>query len=402
MNSAILFILIIVVSYLVGAIPFGYLIARWKGIDIQKQGSGNIGATNVGRVLGRRFGLLAFGFDFCKGVVPTACAVWLGGEQGASSNLLGVAAGMATILGHMFPVYLRFRGGKGVATGAGVVLVLAPMAAFGALVIFAACILVSRYVSLASMVAALSLCVFDLVFSPAAWAMDQLPVTLFCIVAAGLVIFRHRGNIQRLLDGTEHQIREGLGTLRWTKMIHVLVLGLWFGSNFFFSLVATPVIFSSFARVNNDPGRRLPFLKETFTQEDASRLAGLAVGPIFPWYFMLQGTCGVVALVTAAAWMTGSLSAPVHRLRFNLLALALMTVFVGLLIAARVEGLRAARFADDAGIAMTARSEFGRWHGYSLLLNFATLGLVGFALGLAARLPEEFLLDPETTSSSEC
>src|SRR5947209_17269108 len=107
-------------AYLVGGIPFGYLIARSRGIDIFKQGSGNIGATNVGRVLGRKFGILAFALDFAKGALPVAAAralaphmtINLRGEE------LGVLAGLAAVLGHLFPAYLRFRGGKGVATAA--------------------------------------------------------------------------------------------------------------------------------------------------------------------------------------------------------------------------------------------------------------------------------------------
>src|SRR5438034_5066467 len=111
--------LIFLVSYFLGAIPFGYLVARWRGVNIFQQGSGNIGATNVGRVLGRRFGVLVFLLDFAKGALPALAAPHLAPADGSSPvtpELLGVVAGLAAFLGHLFPVWLRFRGGKGVAT----------------------------------------------------------------------------------------------------------------------------------------------------------------------------------------------------------------------------------------------------------------------------------------------
>src|SRR5947209_7857227 len=118
-------------SYLVGAIPFGYLIGRARGVDIFEHGSGNIGATNVGRVLGRRFGILVFLLDFAKGALPVLMAARLCGltELEVPAQSLEVTAGLAAFLGHLFPVYLRFRGGKGVATGAGVVAMLLPVPA---------------------------------------------------------------------------------------------------------------------------------------------------------------------------------------------------------------------------------------------------------------------------------
>src|SRR5208283_6016922 len=146
----------ILISYLVGAIPFGYLISRTKGVDILHQGSGNIGATNVGRVLGRRFGILVFLLDFAKGAVPVAVALGLRDRAGAETTALlgpsglGVCAGLAAFLGHLFPVYLRFRGGKGVATSAGVVAVLLPWPALGAVLTWVAVVCSTRYVSLAS------------------------------------------------------------------------------------------------------------------------------------------------------------------------------------------------------------------------------------------------------------
>src|SRR5262245_56793741 len=119
MSEAALLGLTAVASYLIGAVPFGYLVARWRGVDILREGSGNIGATNVGRVLGRRFGLLVFLLDFLKGAGPTLAGVLLtrATRPDLPPDTLPVTAGVAAFLGHLFPVFLRFRGGKGVATG---------------------------------------------------------------------------------------------------------------------------------------------------------------------------------------------------------------------------------------------------------------------------------------------
>ena len=124
---------VLLASYLFGAVPFGYLIARAKGVDLFKAGSGNIGATNVGRVLGKKYGIAAFVLDFLKGTVPVGVSVPLANalDPSAGSALghpdaLRVLAGLLAFLGHLFPIYLKFRGGKGVATGAGVVAVLVP------------------------------------------------------------------------------------------------------------------------------------------------------------------------------------------------------------------------------------------------------------------------------------
>src|ERR1700738_5228241 len=153
-------LLTFLVAYLVGGVPFGYLIARARGVDILRQGSGNIGATNVGRVLGRRCGILCFLLDFAKGALPVAVALLVRSSSdaeeqlGLGPDLLPVTAGLAAFLGHLFPVYLRFRGGKGVATGAGVVAVLLPGPALGAIFVWFAVVSASRYVSLASVAAA--------------------------------------------------------------------------------------------------------------------------------------------------------------------------------------------------------------------------------------------------------
>lgn len=141
-------------SYLIGSIPFGYLIGRLHGIDIRKVGSGNIGATNVTRSIGRIAGKICFFLDFLKGALPVVLVNMTFEENTAN---LALAAGLAVILGHVFPIYLRFRGGKGVATAAGVALALAPYPLLCALAVWVVTFLTSRYVSLASIVAAASL-----------------------------------------------------------------------------------------------------------------------------------------------------------------------------------------------------------------------------------------------------
>lgn len=148
-------------SYLIGSIPFGYLIGRLHGIDIRKVGSGNIGATNVTRSIGRIAGKICFFLDFLKGALPVVLVNMTFEENTAN---LALAAGLAVILGHVFPIYLRFRGGKGVATAAGVALALAPYPLLCALAVWVVTFLTSRYVSLASIVAAASLPIIAALF----------------------------------------------------------------------------------------------------------------------------------------------------------------------------------------------------------------------------------------------
>src|SRR6185312_3029964 len=163
--------LTLLVSYLVGAIPFGYLVGRWRGVDIMKQGSGNIGATNVGRVLGRPFGVLVFLLDFAKGAGPALAAKWFAFTHPLElpPDSLPVAAAVSAFLGHLYPIYLRFHGGKGVATAAGAVSVLLPLPALAALVTWFVVVMANRYVSLASLLAAAMLCLVRLIFTPQPW-----------------------------------------------------------------------------------------------------------------------------------------------------------------------------------------------------------------------------------------
>src|SRR5438128_11093146 len=226
LGSGSLVTLTFLAAYLIGAIPFGYLIARSRGVDILRRGSGNIGATNVGRVLGPAFGILVFVLDFTKGAAPVAAAAWIAGatHSGLPSHSLEVTAGLAAFLGHLFPVYLRFRGGKGVATGAGVVAVLLPVPAITPLLTWVAVLCLTRYVSLASLAAVSVLCAVRCALVAEPFAPDQRTLTLFCFIAAGLVFVRHRANIQRLLQGTENRVPESVAMLVLGKTVHVLAL----------------------------------------------------------------------------------------------------------------------------------------------------------------------------------
>ena len=210
-------------GFLVGGIPFGVILTRIRGIDIRTVGSGNIGATNVARALGRKWGYFCFALDVLKGVVPTAMmgALLKSWELGDTS--IGFMAwsmvGCSTVLGHVFPIYLKFRGGKGVATSAGVALAIWPfytLPAVVALIGWVVTTLISRTVSIGSLVACLVFLISYLagfwVFAEPRWIISawslasQWPLLIFACLVPVLIIVRHRANITRLLSGQENQI----------------------------------------------------------------------------------------------------------------------------------------------------------------------------------------------------
>jgi glycerol-3-phosphate acyltransferase PlsY len=194
-----------VAAYLLGAIPFGLILGRLFGsADVRKAGSGNIGATNVARVAGPIAGVFTLVLDAAKG----AAAVWLAGRFANDSATWMVIAGLAALLGHCFPIWLRFRGGKGVATAAGVFLVLCPLALLGSLTLFILVVVFWRYVSLGSIAAAaaIPLLIYFL------WAPHHAPpltVTFGALAAALLVVYKHDANIQRLVEGREPRFAFG-------------------------------------------------------------------------------------------------------------------------------------------------------------------------------------------------
>ncbi|MHB8788362.1 MAG: glycerol-3-phosphate 1-O-acyltransferase PlsY [Desulfobulbaceae bacterium] len=194
-------VILIVASYLVGAIPFGLLLSRGSGVDIRAEGSKNIGATNVARLLGKKLGLLTLLADIAKGFTPLFAAGRLLPIDAQQGTVLALC-GAATVLGHMFPIYLGFKGGKGVATGLGVFLYLAPKALLGCLLVFLATVGLSGYVSLGSLLGALAVL-------PGLWLLQEpaWKIVLAAVVVA-LIWFKHHQNIGRLLQGTEKSWRK--------------------------------------------------------------------------------------------------------------------------------------------------------------------------------------------------
>ncbi|MEO5719315.1 MAG: glycerol-3-phosphate 1-O-acyltransferase PlsY [Chthoniobacterales bacterium] len=194
-------------GYLLGSCPNGYLISRTRGIDIRKHGSGNIGATNVLRVLGKKWGYLVFALDALKGFVAVRIAFAISSAMilgPAHREIVGIVGGLACILGHTFPVWLHFRGGKGVATSAGVLLGLMPVAVFSVLAVWIFLFKVTRYVSVASIGAAASLPLFVIAYHRLGW-LTGASLLPFSILIAGVVVWRHRSNMQRLLHGKEQR-----------------------------------------------------------------------------------------------------------------------------------------------------------------------------------------------------
>lgn len=203
-------------AYLCGSIPFALLIGLARGVDVRQVGSGNVGATNVGRALGRKWGVLCFILDVLKGLLP----VLIGGMTLGYANRLDLppeeawrwlALGAAAVLGHVFPIWLKFKGGKGVATGLGVLLGFWPILTLpgvGSAILWVTLVLTLRYVSLASMAGAVALPIFAFIHAQltAPQPMDRVPFFVVGAALALLVVVRHRANISRLIAGTEHRI----------------------------------------------------------------------------------------------------------------------------------------------------------------------------------------------------
>jgi len=216
MNLARNFLPLIAATYFIGAIPFGLIVGRLKGIDVRTAGSGNIGATNVGRLLGKKFFFVTFVLDLSKSLLPMLVASILVSRIPETDRdwrvyLLWLLVGFAAVIGHMFSVFLKFKGGKGVATSAGLMLGLYPyftMPGVLAIVIFAVVLFTTRYMSVASMTGACSLpLIYAIAGGLVGWPIfgAQLPLLVFAIVIALLIVYKHRGNIQRLVNGTENR-----------------------------------------------------------------------------------------------------------------------------------------------------------------------------------------------------
>lgn len=202
------------VSYLIGSISFAFIIAKLQGIDLRKVGSGNLGATNLARACGKKWAYICFLLDFLKGFAPSFAAKFfiVPDRADASALALWLVVGVAAMLGHIFPFYLKFKGGKGVATGFGVVLGIWPYCTIPGLIVFAlwaAIVLIWRYISLGSVIAAAVFPVIMVVLTIILkdWYFRVLwPLIFTAVILCSLVIILHRANIKRLLAGTEHKI----------------------------------------------------------------------------------------------------------------------------------------------------------------------------------------------------
>jgi acyl phosphate:glycerol-3-phosphate acyltransferase len=196
--NTLLFIFILIVIYLIAAVPTGIVLARVMGYeDVRDKGSGNIGATNVYRVAGKLAGVLTLAGDILKGFLPLlACKTWLA----PTSAQLGIACATA-IVGHCYPVYLKFRGGKGIATALGIFLVMSPIAVLGAAIVFGITVAATRFISLGSVLAAMSAPLLVLMLN------QPQPIFLATLFIAALIVWRHRSNIKRLMDGSEDRFK---------------------------------------------------------------------------------------------------------------------------------------------------------------------------------------------------
>ena len=203
------FAAVVLISYLLGSIPAGYLAGRIAGIDIRHAGSGNIGATNVTRVLGKRYGYPVFVVDFLKGLMAVSISIFI--EKRVQpvlvpTELLGIVAAISCVIGHSFPVWLSFKGGKGVATSMGALFGLVPFVALIGVAVWVITFQVTRYVSVASMTATLAVPISILILMPLKQT-GEAALLYFSIGLAALVIFRHRSNLCRLVRGTEPRFK---------------------------------------------------------------------------------------------------------------------------------------------------------------------------------------------------
>jgi len=205
------FVAALLLAYLVGAIPFGVVVGKlFYHVDVREHGSGNVGTTNVFRVLGKKAGVVVLVCDMLKGYIPAFIAAYFLRE---TDPWLVIFIAAAPVVGHMYSVFLKGRGGKGVATGAGVVIALIPLAGAIIAVVWVLLILITRYVSLASLVATLLVPVFVVALG------DPLPYLIASLLVTVGIFWAHRGNIRRLLNGTENRV-----TLPW-KHEHSMLAG---------------------------------------------------------------------------------------------------------------------------------------------------------------------------------
>jgi acyl phosphate:glycerol-3-phosphate acyltransferase len=189
-------VLVLAIAYVLGAIPFGFLLVKWKtGADVRAAGSGNIGATNVLRTTGRGAGIATLLLDIAKGYL----AVWIAGRWLHTDPFWMSAAALAVMAGHAYPVFLKFKGGKAVASFVGAFLCLTPVALLATMVVFAGVVVWTRYISLGSIIAAACFPLAVWIIAQPHWAVE-----VAAVLAGGFIIYKHRSNIERLHAGAEH------------------------------------------------------------------------------------------------------------------------------------------------------------------------------------------------------
>ena len=202
-------IILLVAAYLFGSIPWGFIIGKVNGIDIRKQGSCSTGATNVTRTVGKPWGLFCFFLDFLKGFLPVLCVeTFIPNLLDIPDNLCGITVilvVLAVVAGHIYPIYLKFKGGKGIATGTGALVAITPPAIICGLILWVIIFKISRYVSLASIMAAIAVAVLTIVFAANNFYPIPLPQQIFVVFLAIFAIYKHSSNIKRLLNGTENR-----------------------------------------------------------------------------------------------------------------------------------------------------------------------------------------------------
>ena len=209
MNPLAVYITACLCAYLAGSIPFGFLIGKARGVDVRTVGSKNIGATNVYRTVGKKWGFLAFACDFLKGLLPTLAAAWYAERHGGGSlDHLALATGVACVVGHTLTIFMKFKGGKGVATAFGMLVGLMPWLVLAAFALFVVAVAISHYISVGSCLAAAFLAV-------AVWfkipylnktGCEDIPLCALVTLIAVFVIWKHRANIRRLAKGEENRI----------------------------------------------------------------------------------------------------------------------------------------------------------------------------------------------------
>ena len=381
-----------IVSYLIGAIPFGFIAGKLKGVDLRVVGSGNIGATNAGRVLGKKWGYAVFVLDFGKGTLG-AFLGRLANDNELPASLPLAVCGAAAFLGHMFPVYLGFRGGKGVATGAGVIASLVPGPFSCALLVWLLVVLATRMISAGSVAASLAMI---------AWAIARIlaaptdPAAILVLLSGTFVIAKHHGNIRRIIAGNENLLADGpLFTLLPGRL--ALAAGsAWLGMGLFFTFVTGLGTFGAFESLALEEPRpywlpmpenllREPekglYLPDPLRKEQGSLLAGISVSAQFPWYFLIQTVLGSILVGAMAA------TRPRKPGWILIAGLALGLAMAGWATERHVESIRllrnevTARYvaSTDSERALvspelrSARGAFRQWHSVSIILNLATL-----------------------------